>query len=305
MNPDKININLKGTLTGHQNPIFTLAISELHPEILFTGGNDKGVVQWDLKTMSFQRILCKVSSSVYSLLTIPGTSLLAIGMRSGQVLVVDTVDQVLKANLKVDSGAVFSIKTIPGKKEMIAIGEEGYAYVWSLESFEMLYRFKVSTTTVRVIEPNSAGTIIAFGDKNGEIHLFDANDFHEICSKKIHSQSVTSLQFDSQDQLLSGGRDAKLVKSDLDLKQIQEIVPHMFTVYGIEQGNPNQLVATVSRDKTLKIWRAEDLTLVKNISRDRAFVSHYLSINAMLWFQNQIFTVSDDKTVKIWSVDLE
>lgn len=107
-------------------------------------------------------------------------------MRSGQVLVVDTQDQSLKANLKVEQGAVFSIKTIPGKKEMIAIGEEGYAYVWSLENFELLYRFKVSNTTVRVIEVDKNSETVAFGDKNGEIHLYHAHDFQEFKKRKVH-----------------------------------------------------------------------------------------------------------------------
>src|SRR5690606_8241478 len=66
MNLEKININLNGTLSGHQNPVFALAISSVDPNILFTGGNDKGVVEWDLQSKSFKRILCKVGSSVYS-----------------------------------------------------------------------------------------------------------------------------------------------------------------------------------------------------------------------------------------------
>jgi WD40 repeat protein len=96
MNLENNEINLLGTLTGHQNPIFALAVSSINPDTLYTAGNDKGVVEWDLKSMSFKRLLCKVGSSVYSLLSIPETSLLAIGMRSGQLLVVDTNTQTLK-----------------------------------------------------------------------------------------------------------------------------------------------------------------------------------------------------------------
>ncbi len=302
MNLEKININLNGTLSGHQNPVFALAISSVDPNILFTGGNDKGVVEWDLQSMSFKRILCKVGSSVYSLFPIPGTSLLAIGMRSGQILIVDTESLSLKANLKVEQGAVFSIKTIPGKQELIAIGEEGYAYVWSLESYELLYRFKVSNTTVRVIEVDKKGSSVAFGDKSGEIHLFHADDFREVKKRKVHELPVTSLQFDPFGNLLSGGRDAKLFKLDSNLDTLQEIVPHMFTVYGIALNSEENLLATVSRDKTLKVWRLEDLALIKNVSRDRGYDSHYLSINNMLWDQDRIFTVSDDKTIKLWTV---
>jgi len=39
-------------LTGHGNPIFTLELSQ-KPGILFTGGNDKGVVEWSLENYAF------------------------------------------------------------------------------------------------------------------------------------------------------------------------------------------------------------------------------------------------------------
>ena len=300
MNLEKNEINLIGTLTGHQNPVFALAISRVNHDVLFTAGNDKGVVEWDLKTMSFKRILCKVDSSVYSLLPLPGCNLLAIGMRSGKILIVDTEHQTLKASLNTDRGAIFSIKTMDEKKELIAIGEEGVAYVWSLESFELLYRFKVSQTTVRVIQVQPSGNLVAFGDKNGEVHLFNSDDFQEVQRQKVHEMPVTSLEFDQSGHLFSGGRDAKLFKLNMELEVQKEIVPHMFTVYGIQMNQDKNLLATVSRDKTLKIWDPQNLKLIKNISRDRGFDSHYLSINAMLWNENKIITASDDKTIKVW-----
>lgn len=300
MSNENKDIELLGTLTGHQNPIYTLAVSATDPNTLFTGGNDKGVVEWDLESMSFRRILCKVGSSVYSLYSIPESNYLAIGLRSGQLMIVDTINQSLVASLKTEQGAIFSIKTIPEKKELIAIGEEGYAYVWSLESFELLYRFKISETTVRVIEVSNRGGLIAFGDKNGFIYLYHAGDFQEITRKKIHELPVTSIQFDLNDRLFTGGRDAKLFQLDLNLEIQKEIIPHMFTVYGIALNPEKRLLATVSRDKSLKIWRLEDLGLIKNISRDRGYDSHYLSINSFIWANHRLITVSDDKSVKVW-----
>jgi hypothetical protein len=41
-------------LTGHGNPIFTLELSQ-KPGILFTGGNDKGLVEWSLHDHFFYK----------------------------------------------------------------------------------------------------------------------------------------------------------------------------------------------------------------------------------------------------------
>jgi len=295
-------ITLVSTLNGHQNPIFTLAQPE-HSNLLYSGGNDKGVVEWDLSTMRFNRVLCQVTSSIYTLLSIPDSTLLAIGMRSGQIMIVDRENQSLKANLNTEKGAVFSLQIIPSKRELIAIGEEGVAYVWDLDSFELLYRFKISDTTVRVIAVDPEGKFLAFGDKQGYIYVYSIIDFQFVTKQKIHDLAVTSLLFHAG-YLFSGARDAKLTKlSPVNLDVELSITAHMFTVYAIEQSYSEDLIATVSRDKTMKIWRIKDFSLVKNISRDRGFDSHILSINALLWKNQNLYTVSDDKTIKIWKID--
>lgn len=297
-----LDISLESTLTGHQNPVFALA-QPVHSTVLYTGGNDKGVVEWDLKEMKFKRILCKVGSSVYKLLSIPDSDLLAIGLRSGQLLLVDTQNQSLVANWNTESGAIFDIKLIPSKRELIAIGEEGFAYVWSLDSLELLYRFKVSDTTARVISLSEDGKLLAFGDKLGMIHVHDAYDFHKYLKEPIHDLPVTSLRF-INGELISGGRDAKINRLDpKTLEKKQSLVPHMFTVYGIDSSADNNFLVTVSRDKTIKIWRTSDWGLLKNISRDKGIESHHLSINNVLWQDDRIFTVSDDKSIKIWKVE--
>ncbi|MFZ4263100.1 WD40 repeat domain-containing protein [Sphingobacterium sp. HJSM2_6] len=294
------NIELESTLKGHQQPIFTVAISS-DQRSLYSGGNDKGVVEWDLETMSFKRILCKVNSSVYALSPIPDQNILLIGMRSGQLLVVDTEKQTLLANLKTEQGAIFAIQVIPQKEEIIAVGEEGYAYVWSLKTYDLLYRFRVSDSTARVIALNKQGNLLAIGDKKGVIQLLNAHDFQQVNKQQIHELPVTSLSF-HQNQLYSGGRDAKLFQLNENLQVIKSIIPHMFTVYGIVHQEQLPYFITVSRDKSMKIWNEENLSLLKNISKDRGYDSHSLSINTVLWSKDRIFTVSDDKLIKVWKL---
>lgn len=302
MNVKPIEVTLAGTLAGHQNPIFALAL-DVQGTSLFTGGNDKGVVEWDLPSFSFKRILCKVGASIYSLLRIPDSPWLAIGLRSGEVLIVDVEAQSLKIKLRVQNGAIFSLQYIAGKNELIAIGEEGVAYVWSVGEFQQLYRFKISEDTVRVIAISEDGSKLAFGDKKGVVYLYTASDFQLLEQQTVHSMPVTSLLF-NQGDLLSGGRDAKLFRLNPKTLHVeQDLVPHMFTVYGLAADQNRELVASVSRDKTLKIWKHADLRLLKNISRDRGFDSHLLSINNVLWEGDSIFTVSDDKTIRIWKVE--
>lgn len=295
-------ITLANTLVGHQNPIYTLAIDSLKG-LLYSAGNDKGIVEWDLSTSSFKRVLCTVPASVYTLCVLAEKDLLVAGMRNGEVLVIKKTQPELFAKLKVDKGAVFSIQYLEKKNELIAIGEEGKAYVWNADSFELLYTFKISKETVRSIAINEAQNYIAFGDKDGFVYIHDSNDFHQVASQKIHEMSVTNLDFVG-DTLLSGGRDAKLYKLEVPtLQESLSIVPHMFTVYGIKQVGDKGNFVTISRDKTIKLWNS-DLKLVKNVSRDKGIDSHHLSINSLAFDKERklLATGGDDKIVKIWQL---
>lgn len=296
-----MDIILKNTLKGHHNPIYTLAVDS-ESQLLYSAGNDKGIVEWDLQTASFKRVLCQVPASVYCLTTIPDTNYLIAGLRSGDIFVIDRKEEVtLKAQLKVEKGAVFKVQYLPSKGELVAVGEEGVAYVWSFETFELLHRFEVSKTTSRSIALCSEEKTLAFGDKEGYVSLFNASDYSLRCREKIHEISVASLAFIDQ-FLYSGGRDAKLYKLDSNLGIVDTVVPHMFTVYGIQALN-NKMFSTVSRDKTIKVWDT-DLKLQKNISRDRGVDSHFLSINAQCFDQvnGVLATASDDKAIKLWEI---
>lgn len=296
-----VEVTLENTLIGHQNPIYTLAVDEQNG-LLYSAGNDKGIVEWDLNTLKFKRVLCTVLSSVYSLCFIPEKDLLVATLRTGGILVIRKSEPELVAKLAVEKGAAFVVKAILSKNELLAIDEYGKAYVWSLDNFELLYSFQATNTTVRSLALDEKNQTLAVGDKNGYIHLFDTRDYHKINSAPIHTQSVTSLAF-VDGFLISGGRDAKMYKTSVtDLSKVAEVTPHMFTVYGIIPLG-DSLFATVSRDKTIKVWDTE-FKLQKNISRDRGIDSHHLSINSALYNSSLqlLCTAGDDKLVKVWKL---
>ncbi|MEO6851313.1 MAG: hypothetical protein ABI203_10785 [Mucilaginibacter sp.] len=85
-----MNVEKTAELNGHGNPIFTLELSQ-KPGILFTGGNDKGLVEWSLENQAFIKVLFPVNASIYAIHGPVGRPLLFVGLRSGDVPVFDFI----------------------------------------------------------------------------------------------------------------------------------------------------------------------------------------------------------------------
>src|ERR1700761_9388500 len=103
-----MTVDKTADLTGHGNPIFTLEHSQ-KPGILFTGGNDKGLVEWSLKDYSFIKVMFSVPTSIYAIHCPTGLPLLFCGLRNGDVFVFDFIKQQLLPALKNHQKPVFDI----------------------------------------------------------------------------------------------------------------------------------------------------------------------------------------------------
>lgn len=294
-------LKLEETLIGHSNPIYALS-SAVDPDRFYSAGNDKGVVEWSLSSMTYVKILLPVQSSVYALHRF--NELLFIGQRSGTILVYNTKTDLLQARLDHHKKGVFDIKSIPSKNELISTGEEGKVVVWSLTDFSMLYEFPVLDNTLRVLEISKDEKIIAIGAKDGLIRLYNADDYSLLKVLKGHTLPITSIQFDpSGAYMISGSRDAQLkIWRVLDFEHQKNIPAHLFSIYSIIFHPTLPYFASCSQDKSIKLWSSKDFRLLKILSNEKNTGGHFHSINHMMWSADGQYLIStgDDRHVMIW-----
>ncbi len=303
-----ISVKQIAEFSGHQNPIFTVDNSQ-KPHIFFTAGNDKGVVEWSMKTMTLVKVLMPVKTSVYCLHSPKNQSFIAVGERSGSVSIFNFEQQEVVEIINHHQLPVFDIKSVLSKQELLLSSEDGSVSVWSLVDFKFIYKFAVSGDTVRVIAISADEKYVAFGCKDAVIRVYSLEDYSLHIELKDHTMPITSLQFSPDGRyLLSGSRDAQLkVWSYGDFTLFKSIPAHLFTIYDIKFHPTLNIFATASRDKSIKIWDADNLNLYKTISREKGFPMHRLSVNKIAWstYNEALISISDDKLIMAWDIKFE
>lgn len=297
-------LRLQHTFTGHSNSIYALAESA-KPGIIFSAGNDKGVVEWSLKQQQFIMVKWPVNSSVYTLLS-HENSLFA-GEKSGRVTAFDFLAQNLAADFKAHDLPIFDIKILPGQQQLLTASEDGTLAIWSLKDFSAITRIQISAQTVRKIAVNKVGSEIALACKDGRIVVCDTANYSFKKTYDAHEPSVTAIAYDPTGKFLfSGGRDAQLkIWSTETFELIQQVPAHMFAIYKIAFHPTLPLVATCSQDKTIKIWDTKDLRLHKILSLERSGNGHRHSVNDLIWTHNgaQLISTGDDRTILVWAFE--
>src|SRR6201985_1627074 len=137
-----ITVEKIAELTGHTNPIFTAELSQ-KPGILFTGGNDKGVVEWSLKNFNFIKVMFPVPASVYAIHCPAGFPYLFAGLRTGDVAVFDFLEQKVIKLLKHHTKPIFDIKSSGNKNELLVASEDGTVSIWNMDNLELLHKINV------------------------------------------------------------------------------------------------------------------------------------------------------------------
>jgi centriolar protein POC1 len=298
-----ITVQKATELTGHSNPIFALTLSQ-KPDIVFSGGNDKGVVEWSLKTNSFIKVMFPVVSSVYAIHCPESYPLMFTGLRNGEVLVFDFIKQQLLPGLRVHRKPVFDIKSVVSKKELLVASEDGTVSIWNMDTLQLVHTIQVSADTVRTISISPDEKQVAFGCRDNNVQIYDLEDYAHITTLKGHTMAVFSTQYSPDGSyVVTGSRDAQVkIWNTATFELIHNIPAHLFAVNHIAFHPEQPYFATASMDKTIKLWGADDFKLYKVISREKGFETHFLSINKLVWHNGQLLSTSDDKRIIIWDI---
>ena len=186
---------------------------------------------------------------------------------------------------------------------------DGYLSVWSIAEMNLEHKVNLNSKKIREIILKDDCLYIGCGD--GEIKVMDRKKMEIIYKLSDHMSdfSVNCIGFTNNDlTLISGSRDGHLnIYQRDDLSQSFELtkrIPaHNYAIYDIAFSLKQNLFATASRDKSIKIWDSKTFGFVGKVDF-KSHMGHLASVNSILWFDKVIVSTGDDRKIIVWETEV-
>jgi WD40 repeat protein len=298
-----IQVKRLHTYRGHRDSVYTLAPGPAVHEF-FSAGGDGLIVRWNMQQPDEGELIAQLPHSIYALAYWPERRCLIAGHNTEGIHVLDVDQRKEVSSLKLGSAAIFDIRIADGQAWVA--GGDGRVTIVDLASMTVRHQLTSSEKSARAIAFHPSGNEVAIGYSDHCIRVFDRSSFKELAAWTGHSNSVFTLAYTPDGRwLLSAGRDARLKAWDTQSAyQLQgEVMAHLFAINNLDFSADGKHFVTCSLDKSIKVWRTADLTLLKVIDKAR-HAGHGTSVNRVLWtaYKGQVLSASDDRTISSWDV---
>lgn len=299
--------SLLQTLQGHQESITSLSFSP-DGNLLASASRDKTVKIWrknpttgdfdwqPLTTLGHGDWVDKVSFS-------PNGKLLVTGSKDQTVKIWRSDGKLLKI-LRGHQGWINWVTFSSDGQLIASASDDNTVKIWKIDG-SLLTTLQGHDEGVTVVNFSPDGQVLASAGRNGIVKLWRREQEHSTNSFRYapylnlqqHSGTIWSLNFDSKgDKLASAGDDNIINLIDVSNgKLLKTFKGHSDAVASVSFSPDNQLLASASYDKSVKLWSLNPPTLP-------VLQGHEDRVLSVTWSPDgQILASSSrDNTVKLW-----
>ena len=284
------------TLTGHKEKINTVKFS-LDSNTIATTSDDKTIRLWDARTGKYLKTLTGHTEPVYAVEFSP----------DGETIASGSADKTIRL-WNMHTGKL--IKTFTEAQTPIEFSPDGKVLLGRSGSPRQIQMLNVMTgeliktlhwsSLVRSVVFSADSNIIAAGDYDGMIRLWDATTGQTIKTFKAHTDTVVDVVFSPDGKTLAtAGRDDTMRWWDIQTAEnIKTFSEYLGGYSGMKYSPDGKTIAIERHDK---VW-LRDASTGKHLI---TFEGHteYIAGSAFSPKKNIIATGSADKTARLWNAD--
>jgi WD40 repeat protein len=289
-------------LEGHRGPVYALASAGAQGSVI-SAGSDGVVALWDLGGGNDARAITRLDEAVFSLLLLPGPGLLVVGTEGGRIHVVDLQNGRERHCFQVHRRGVFDLVSI-GPSRFAAAGGDGTLSIWEVDAdahCSLWRQLPLGEGKLRGLCHLQQQGWLAVACGEGPIRLLETGLFNEVHTLEGHDRGALCVALHpTKPALLSGGKDGHLRGWSINStpREVLASAAHRSALYRIGARADGSLLATVGRDKAVKVWDGRDLGPIAR--HEGRAAGHTHSVNGLVWMDEHLVTAGDDRVLRVF-----
>ena len=293
------------TLAGHSDAVYALA-GRPGSDQIFSGSADGMVVAWNAAHPEADgELLARVDNSVYALHELPGRGLLLLGHNFQGVQAIDLQSKTLAHATALPPVAIFDLVYSETRQRLYCALADGTLAVLRGSDFRLENLLRISQQSLRCLALSDARHELVVGSSDHLVRVLDLDSLEVKTTLTDATNSVFSVVYSPDEQhLLAAGRDAHLRRyTTADYALQDAVIAHMYAINNLAFSGDGRYLATCSLDKSIKLWDAGSLALLRVLDRARA-AGHGTSVNKLVWpgSQQRLVSCSDDRSLAVWQL---
>ncbi|RZK09597.1 MAG: hypothetical protein EOO56_30200 [Hymenobacter sp.] len=207
--------------------------------------------------------------------------------------------------------AVYALTGRPGSDRIFSSGADGLVVAWNTaepaQDGELLARVDNSVYALCELPGRN---LLLLGQNFQGVQAIDLQSKALAYATALPPVAIFDLVYSESryspdgQYLLAAGRDAHLRRyTTADYAMQDAVIAHMYTINHLSFSADSQYIATCSLDKSIKLWDAASLALLRVLDKARA-AGHGTSVNKLVWpgSQQRLVSCSDDRSLAVWQV---
>ena len=262
-------------------------------------GDDHYVGIYDMATQAFAHEIDAHRDWVRSAVYAPKGSQLATAGNDRALRVWASGNYKVPLYTRNHDAAIIQVAYSPDATKLATVGFEKTIRIYDAITGRVDQRMACSCPDNHAVTFSSDGKMVAAGGRCGTIRVWDVASGSMVSEVKAHRRRIRSLQFTSNDQLVSVSDDGMVKVVDPNAGVVENSLPRQASKLFSAQLLPSDLLAVGGSDNQIRVWNLESGSEVGVLK------GHTGTVSSLAFGHGVLVSGSFDTQVRIWQVNAE